>query len=107
MLNEGIYNSDRLISPILVREMTKNQLPENEGVYKLGSDVAIGFGFSVNLKEWGNYGHQGDYGWSGIGGTHFVISPEKNLVLIIMTQLQPFPDKIKRALTPIVYSGIE
>lgn len=109
MLNNGIHNSDTLISPSLVAEMTKNQLPEGEGVYKLNNEVAIGFGlgFSVNLQEWGHHGHKGDYGWSGIGGTHFVISPKENLIVIIMTQKQPFSTKIKSELIPIIYRGIE
>lgn len=109
MLNKGIYNSDTIISPKLVAEMTKNQLPEGQGVYKIGNEIGIGFGlgFSVNLKEWGENGHKGDYGWSGIGGTHFAISPEKKLVFIIMTQKQPFSIKIKTDLTPIILGGIE
>jgi CubicO group peptidase (beta-lactamase class C family) len=108
MLNKGIYGNDTLISPSLIDEMTINQLPEGEGVYKQKGEVAIGFGlgFSVNLMEWGNFGHKGDYGWSGIGGTHFVISPKEEIVIIIMTQKQPFSDKIKRELLPIIYEGL-
>ena len=108
MLGNGIYNSDTLISPHLVGEMIKNQLPDGEGVYKKNNEVGIGFGlgFSINLKEWGKYGHKGDYGWSGIGGTHFTISPERKLAFIIMTQKQPFSDKIKNDLTPIILDGI-
>ena len=109
MLNEGIYNSDTLISPFLIEEMTKNQLPSGEGVYKIDEEVAIGFGlgFSINLQELGQYGHKGDFGWSGIGGTHFVISPNENLVVIIMTQKQPFSTKIKDELISIIYQEIE
>ena len=107
MLNRGIIGPDTLISPYLLDEMTKNQLPEGEGIYKQKGEVAIGFGlgFSVNLKEWGKFGHEGDYGWSGIGGTHFVISPLDETVVIIMTQKKPFSDKIKRELMPIIYEG--
>ena len=109
MLNDGIYNGDTLISPLLVAEMTKNQLPEGVGLYSRNNKVAIGFGlgFSVNMEEWGYNGHKGDYGWSGIGGTHFIISPDKKLVVIIMTQKQPFKTKIKRELGPIIYKGVE
>lgn len=109
ILNKGIWNSDTILSPNLVEKMINNQLPEGEGVYKQKNEVGIGFGlgFSVNLKEWGKYGHKGDIGWSGIGGTHFVISPKENLVAIIMTQKQPFSDKIKRELMPMIYEGLE
>ena len=40
------------------------------------------------------------------GGTHFVISPKEETVIIIMTQKQPFSDKIKRELIPIIYEGL-
>ena len=109
LLNKGIYNSDTLISPFLIAEMTKNQLPIGVGLYKADNEVAIGFGFgfSINLQELGQRGHKGDFGWSGIGGTHFTISPKKKLVLIIMTQKQPFSLKIKNNLTPIILNGID
>lgn len=107
MLNKGIYNSDTIISPALVDQMTQNQLPEGQGVYKRGGKVAIGFGlgFSVNLQEWGKYGREGDYGWSGIGGTHFKVSPKNESIIIIMTQKQPLNNKVQRELIPIVYEG--
>ena len=108
MLNNGVIGKDTLVNPELINEMTKNQLPKGQGVYKHKGEVAIGFGlgFSVNLQEWGKFGHKGDYGWSGIGGTHFVISPKEETVIIIMTQKQPFSEKIKRELIPIIYEGL-
>ncbi|NRA12101.1 MAG: beta-lactamase family protein, partial [Crocinitomicaceae bacterium] len=85
LLNNGIYHDDTLVSPSLIAQMTLNQLPEGEGVYKIGNEVGIGFGlgFMVHLKEWGRLGHLGDYGWSGIGSTHFYVSPKEDLIVII------------------------
>lgn len=48
----------------------------------------------------------GDYGWSGIGRAHFTISPKKNLIMIIMTQKEPFSDEIVRELTPIIFNNL-
>lgn len=108
MLNNGIHKSDTILDPKWIEEMTKNQLPEGQGVYKRNGKVAIGFGlgFSVGLEEWGEYGHKGDYGWSGIGGTHFIISPSTETVIIIMTQKQPLMNGVKEDLKRIIYKGL-
>lgn len=109
ILSHGIHGTDTIISPALVDEMTKNQLPEGEGVFKLGGEVGIGFGlgFSVYLKEWGNKGHKGDFAWRGIGNTHFYCSPKEDLVVIIMTQKMPASQKLVTKLKPIIYDALK
>ena len=108
LFNDGIFNNDTLISSDLIVEMKKNQLPEGEGVYKNNNEVLIGFGlgFMVNMKEWGNQGHQGDYGWNGIGSTHFYISPKDDLIVIIMSQKAPYSNKLVHGLKPIIFEGL-
>ena len=109
LTNKGIYNKDTLISPIIIKEMTKNQLPSGEGVFKIGKTIGIGFGlgFMVYMKEWGVKGHKGEYGWSGIGGTHFYISPKDDLIVIIMSQKAPFSNLLVNGLKPIIYKGLK
>ena len=42
--------------------MTKNQLPSGVlQVYVFG----FGLGFQIQIQDWGNKGHIGEYGWSG------------------------------------------
>ena len=108
ILNNGILNGDTIINPKLVAEMSKNQLPKGEGVYKNKNGIGIGFGlgFSVYMKEWGKQGHPGDLSWSGIGSTHFYISPKEDLVIIIMSQRAPFSDKLLNTLKPLILGGI-
>lgn len=108
ILNEGIVNGDTIISPYLIAEMSKNQLPEGEAIYKNKNGVGIGFGlgFSVYMKEWGKHGHPGDLSWSGIGSTHFYISPKEDLAIVIMSQHAPFSDKLLSKLKPLILDGI-
>ncbi len=108
LLNNGIYNNDTLISSSIIAEMTTNQLPEGEGVYKVNNDVGIGFGlgFMVYMKEWGKQGHLGDYGWSGAGSTHFYISPKEDLIVIIMSQKAPYSNELVSGLKPIIFEGL-
>jgi CubicO group peptidase (beta-lactamase class C family) len=108
ILNKGIHNNDTLISSSLIAQMTSNQLPKGEGVYKLNDEIGIGFGlgFMVFMKEWGNQGHKGDYGWNGIGGTHFYVSPKDELIVIIMSQKSPYSNKLVDGLKPIIFEGL-
>jgi CubicO group peptidase (beta-lactamase class C family) len=108
LLNNGIYNNDTLISSSIISEMTSNQLPAGEGIYKSDNDVAIGFGlgFMVYMKEWGKAGHKGDYGWNGIGSTHFYVSPNDDLIVIIMSQKAPYSNTLVNGLKPIIYEGL-
>lgn len=108
ILNKGIINLDTIISPHLVDEMSKNQLPEGEGVYKNKNGVGIefGLGFSVYMKEWGKMGHPGDLSWSGVGSTHFYISPKEDLAIVIISQRSPFSGKLLKNLKPLILGGI-
>jgi CubicO group peptidase (beta-lactamase class C family) len=108
LLNNGVYNNDTLISFSIIDEMTSNQLPDGEGVYKVNNNVGIGFGlgFMVYMKEWGKQGHQGDYGWNGAGSTHFYISPKEDLIVIIMSQKSPYSNKLVGGLKPIIFEGL-
>lgn len=108
LLNKGVYNNDTLISASIITEMTSNQLPAGEGVYKRNNEVGIGFGlgFMVYLKEWGKAGHLGDYGWNGAGSTHFYISPKDELIVIIMSQKAPYSNTLVNGLKPIIYEGL-
>lgn len=108
IMNKGIIHSDTLISPELIDEMIKNQLPEGQAVFKFMGEPGIGFGlgFSVYLKEWGENGHQGDFAWSGIGNTHFYCSPKEDLVVIIMTQKMPASQNLVKELKPLIYKKL-
>ncbi len=107
-LQNGIYHGDTLISSSIIDKMTSNQLPEGEGVYKTNNEVGIGFGFGfmVYMKEWGKYGHQGDYGWSGAASTYFYVSPKDNLIVIILSQKSPYTNKLLDGLKPIIFEGL-
>jgi CubicO group peptidase (beta-lactamase class C family) len=58
------------------------------------NDDGFGLGFSVtrNLKESGELGSVGSYGWGGFWYTKFFIDPVEQLIGIYMTQLYPWGD---------------
>ena len=102
--NMGSYKGKVLLSEASVQEMTKNQLKEGDLLHKGGG---FGLGFSVQLEEWGNYGHKGDYGWSGAASTHFYISPAEDLIVIILSQIEPFSNQLQSGLKPIIFKAVD
>ena len=104
LLGKGELNGVRILSEKNVRSMTKNRLPE--GVFAYGV-FGFGLGVQVQVHDWGNHGHIGEYGWDGAASTHFWISPEDDLIVIVLSQKQPYSDQLKKEVKPIVYQHIK
>ena len=104
LLNLGEWNGKRLLKAETVVQMTQNQLPE--GVLAYGW-FGFGYGFQVQLQDWGAKGHVGEYGWGGAASTHFWISPIDELIVIALSQEQPFNNQLKEVLKPVVYDIVE
>ena len=103
LLGNGLYNKVRLLKEESIKEMTKNQLPPNVKAYQ---HFGFGLGFLIQLEDWGIKGHVGEYGWNGIAGTHFWISPQDDLIVIALSQRRPFSTKLKDRLKPVVYEAL-
>ena len=84
--NNGVFKEHRILSEKSVDSMIQNQI--NDLDYPWGAGVKFGYGFSIVMdhKISDLIDSDGSYGWSGIAGTHFSIDPEKNMILILMTQ---------------------
>ena len=67
----------------------------------------FGLGFQIQIQDWGNKGHIGEYGWSGEVSTHSWISPKDELIVIAMSQREPFSNQLKDKLKPVIYDIIE
>jgi CubicO group peptidase (beta-lactamase class C family) len=84
--------------------MTKNQLPK--GIFAYGY-FGFGLGFQVQLHDWKDKGHVGEYGWNGAASTHFWISPTDELIVILLSQRQPYSDALKKKIKPLIYAHIQ
>lgn len=104
LLNLGEWNGKRLLKAETVEQMTQNQLPD--GVLAYGW-FGFGYGFQVQLQDWGSKAHVGEYGWGGAASTHFWISPADDLIVIALSQRQPFSNQLKEVLKPVVYDIVE
>lgn len=118
LLNGGMLEGQRLISPKTLALMTQNHLPENRELRDMTvsmfsettfDGVGFGLGFAVTLDPARSLlaGTKGEYWWSGVANTTFWIDPAEELIVLMMTQLLPstlYP--IRRELRSLVYSAI-
>jgi CubicO group peptidase (beta-lactamase class C family) len=105
LLNKGQLQGKRILKAKTVETMTANNLPAGMSTFR-GGGVGFGLGFSVQIKDQGSVAHAGEYGWGGAASTHFWISPKDDLVVIALTQYQPFSARIKQLVKPLVYQAI-
>ena len=89
LLNGGIYNNARILSPITIDLMTSNQI----GDLTIGQDNPnyFGLGFAI-ISEKGaakSMISEGRYNWSGFFNTVFWVDPKQKTVAVLLTQVSP------------------
>ena len=87
MLNGGVLDGVRLLSPTTVALMTSNHV----GTLYLNGTLGWGLGFEV-VEQTGRaprYGAAGEFSWSGAYHTTYWADPVEKLVVVFMTQLLP------------------
>jgi len=86
LLNGGIYNGNRILSPRTVELMTSSQL---DFTYN-GSDwFGLGFALTSSKSAALKPRNEGSFSWGGYLGTTYWADPKSNLVCLIMTQHTP------------------
>lgn len=113
LLNEGIYNGHRFLSPKTLELMTldhsANQPYASGPVVYPNEAGGFGLGFAVtkNVAASGNLGSLGTYGWGGAAGTVFRIDPEEDLAYVMMIQLMPYNHlKARAKVHSMIYQAI-
>ena len=111
LLNKGELEGKRLLKAKTVESMTKNQLPDQAYPIDLGGKrpgVGFGLGFSVVKEKTAFTAIQpiGEFGWGGAASTHFWISPQDELAVVVLTQIMPFTFQMEFAIKPLVYNAI-
>ena len=105
MLNGGIYNGHRILSPRTVQLMTSPQL---DYVYNGADWFGLGFGITSAKSANRNPRNEGSFNWGGYYGTVYWADPKAHLVCLIMTQQTPntygiFFQKVEN----VIYSSLE
>jgi CubicO group peptidase (beta-lactamase class C family) len=91
--NGGSYDGVRVITPESVAMMTRPHV--TKGVLEKWGIDGVGWGLGLAVVHDGEatpmIDRTGDFWWTGFYGTHFFVSPETDLVGVVLTQNQPSP----------------
>jgi len=86
LLNGGIYNGNRILSPRTVEMMTSGQL---DFLYNGVDNFGLGFGITSAKSAARNPRSEGTFSWGGYYGTTYWADPKEHLICLIMTQHTP------------------
>lgn len=114
MLNGGVLDGKRILSPATVRLMASDHVGARPGAPGRGlmrvDGYTFGLGFAVR-KEPGlaaASGSEGEYSWAGYAGTFFWIDPKEQMAVVLMT-LTAHPDRsyYRRMIKDLVAATLE
>src|SRR6188474_600897 len=108
LLNGGIYDGVRLLSPKTVELMTMSHTSELTPPLPLlgpGNNFGLGFRVVTDLAQTQALGSNGMYGWIGIYGTAFWVDPKERLVAVMLVQKYPNPT-VTATFQTLVYQAL-
>jgi CubicO group peptidase (beta-lactamase class C family) len=105
MLNKGIYNGHRILSPRSVQMMTSGQL---DFLYNGIDNFGLGFAITSAKSAARNSRSEGSFAWGGYYGTTYWADPKEHLVCLIMTQQNPNSHgDIAQKFEALVYASLD
>ena len=105
LLNGGLYNGKRILSPRSVEMITSNQLD-----FRYNGTNDFGLGFDIVSDKGANLGpkNKGSFSWGGYYGTTYWADPKAKLVCLIMTQQTPNSHgDLSNKFAALVYSSLK
>ena len=105
LLNGGVYNGKRILSPRTVEMMTSNQLN-----FSYNGTNEFGLGFEIVTEKGANLGprNKGSFSWGGYYGTTYWADPKAKLVCLIMTQHTPNSHgDLSGRITNMIYASLK
>jgi CubicO group peptidase (beta-lactamase class C family) len=107
LLNGGQLDGQRILSPLSVKLMRTNVLPESARTFSPGTGFGLDFAVVEDPAAAGGYVGKGTYFWGGFAGTWFWIDPVYNLIVIGMIQQRDADQTDFRALSrSLTYQAI-
>ena len=118
LLNGGVLDGIRLVSPKTIELMTMNHLPGGSDLATMsralfsettnaGVGFGLGFAITTDVARTLMPGSAGEYYWGGMFSTAFFVDPVQRIHMVFMTQLTPsmrYP--IRRELKTMIYSAL-
>jgi CubicO group peptidase (beta-lactamase class C family) len=109
MLNRGVLDGQRLLSPHTVDFMTADHLgaiPSTGTLLPPGHGFGLGFAVRTALGMSPVPGSVGLYYWGGIAGTTFFVDPAQELFAILMIQAPNQRDHYRPLFRQLVYAAL-
>jgi CubicO group peptidase (beta-lactamase class C family) len=107
LLNGGVLDGQRILSPLSVKLMRTNVLPASAPTFAPGTGFGLDFAVIEDSAAAGGYYGKGTYFWGGFAGTWFWIDPVYKLVVIGMIQQRDADNTDFRALSrSLTYQAI-
>lgn len=86
LLDGGVRDGERLISPKSIELMTTAQVPAHSAADEFG----WGLGTNVRIRASSDgIGSVGSYGWNGGTGTLYLVDPRERLIVVVFVPSQP------------------
>ncbi|NVJ45898.1 MAG: beta-lactamase family protein, partial [Cytophagia bacterium] len=89
MLNGGVYNGHRILSPKTVELMTTAYLKDDMFPWNPGVGFGLGFSVVTDFAARSNMGSNGEFAWGGAYHSTYWVDPKEELVVVYFTQLIP------------------
>ncbi|MEL7159164.1 MAG: serine hydrolase domain-containing protein, partial [Bacteroidota bacterium] len=107
MLNRGVFDGHRLLSPKTVDFMTRNHIGEHE-VWSRKDKFGLGFMVVTADSRYGDLSTPGAYKWGGMYCSEYTIDPPEELILLFYTNVHPIPQysEIVRKFRILVYQAL-
>ncbi|WP_171608820.1 serine hydrolase domain-containing protein [Limnovirga soli] len=105
IMNGGIYNGKRILSPRTVEAMLTPQLD-----FLFNDTNNFGLGFEIVAEKGARKGtrHKGTFGWGGFFGSTYWADPRSKLIAIILTQQSPNSHyQVMEKFESMVYSSLK
>lgn len=106
LLNGGASNGHRIVSRKTLELMADDH---TKGLYKdrPGTEFGLGFGVITDVPASGLSGSEGSFFWSGAFNTYFMVDPQEELIMILMTQSWPYRSRPGKMMSQLIYSSID
>ena len=114
LVNGGVLNGERLLSPRTVGLMEINHAPAQVLPYGFtpGSLNHAGYGYGLGMRVLmdvaasGRDGSVGEFGWDGAYSTYFWIDRKQELYGLLMVQLESNPWPLHKQFKALTYQAI-
>ena len=107
ILNEGVCQGTRLLSPFTVRMMSRNQIGDHE-VWDRHDKFGFGLQIVTPDSRYGDLAPPGALTWGGMYCSEYTIDPANDLVMQVYTNVYPFAlySELVRTYRVLVYGAL-